>query len=312
MKTAHQGIAMNCRDIKKLTEQLLELNQSSDKEKALIMLEGTEYSQYAIPLDYMPSRNLQPRWGYSTGPMPKIVDWFASYHKEYYEMLSYMRSLSVNHISKQFVGNGKPSWTGGCVCPFDLLALYAMIRKHRPKHYIEIGSGMTTCFARQAVIDGKLDTKIISIDPSPRMEIEDICDEVFKDGLENFDLSKLDVLEPNDILFFDGSHRVFMNSDVTVFFIDILPRLNRGVIIHLHDIDIPYDYPHIFTNWYWSEQYMLAVAFLNGMDKITPLFPTRYIAMEPTFSKQLNKPFVDLGEENTTWHDGGSMWFMYK
>ena len=102
-----------------------------------------------------------------------------------------------------------------------------------------------------------------------------------------------------------------MNSDVTVFFIDILPRLRKGVLIHLHDIDIPYDYPPIFTNWYWSEQYMLAVAFLNGTDKNNPLVPTRYIATESVFSEEIDNPFIDLGEENPTWRDGGSMWFTY-
>lgn len=170
---------------------------------------------------------------------------------------------------------------------------------------------MTTCFARQAVRDGRLDTRIFSIDPCPRMDIEAICDEVFRDGLENLDLSKLDMLEPGDILFFDGSHRAFMNSDVTVFFLDILPRLPKGVIVHLHDIDIPYDYPPVFVNWYWSEQYMLAAAFQHGMDKIHPLFPTRYISVEEQFDELMREPFVDLGDENHTWHDGGSMWFTY-
>ncbi len=83
------------------------------------------------------------------------------------------------------------------------------------------------------------------------------------EGLETCDLARFDQLQPGDILFLDCSHRVFMNSDVTVFMIDVLPRLRPGVPVHVHDIVLPWDYPDMFTNWYWSEAYILA-AYLIG------------------------------------------------
>ncbi len=133
---------------------------------------------------------------------------------------------------------------------------------------------MTTYFARQSVKDSNLKTKIISIDPAPRRKIDAICDEVIRDGRETCDLSIFDCLEEGDILFFDGSHRSFINSDVTVFFIDILPRLKLGVFIPLHDIFLPWDYPDSFKCWYWNEQYLLAVYLMCSKDSLLPLLRT--------------------------------------
>ena len=224
-----------------------------------------------------------------------------------------MNGLNVEHIPI-FLSSGSPlapAWIGGPICAFDSLALYAMVRKHAPKTYLEIGSGMTTCFARQAIKDAGLETKIISIDPLPRREIDAICDEVLRDGLETCDLLPFDRLEAGDILFFDGSHRSFMNSDVTVFFIDVLPRIKPGVIVHIHDINLPWDYPDSFKYWYWNEQYMLAVYFMMGKDKINPIFPTTWVCRGMSLDSDKLPNFVDLGstEANLSWKGGGSMWF---
>jgi hypothetical protein len=68
-----------------------------------------------------------------------------------------------------------------------------------------------------------------------------------------------DSLEPNDILMLDGSHRCFQNSDVTVAFLEVLPRLRPGVLVFMHDIFLPDDYPGSLRSRYYSEQYVLAV-----------------------------------------------------
>ena len=132
--------------------------------------------------------------------------------------------------------------------PIDLLTLYTFVRKYRPATYIEIGSGVTTCFTHLARQHGQLATRIVSIDPEPRLQIDAICDDVIRSGLESCDISIFETLAPNDIVFVDGSHRSFMNSDVTVFFIDVLPLLRPGVLVHLHDISLPWDYHEFFTN----------------------------------------------------------------
>lgn len=170
---------------------------------------------------------------------------------------------------------------------------------------------MTTCFAHQAIKDGRLDTRVISIDPEPRGDIDAICDEVIREGLETCDLATFDRLEAGDILFFDGSHRTFMNSDVTVFFIDVLPRIKPGVIVHIHDVTLPWDYPESFKHWYWNEQYMLAVYLMMGRDQLIPLFPTAWVCRGMTMANEDFPRHADLGSAaaNHSWQDGGSMWF---
>lgn len=279
----------------------------------LEILPGTEYSRYAIPLEYPPSRAFAPRYGYSHGKIEALASWFTEHKDAYMDFLAYMRTLRLGHIPVSLSAGAPlaPAWVGGPICAFDSLALYAMVQKYAPKTYLEIGSGMTTCFARQAIRDAGLPTRVVSIDPEPRREVDAICDEVIRDGLENCNIADFDRLQAGDILFFDGSHRSFMNSDVTVFFIDVLPRIRPGVIVHIHDIHLPWDYPDMFKNWYWNEQYLLAVYLMCSRDKLTPLLPTLWICRSPEFESRLKDPFVDLGstEANLSWRGGGSMWF---
>jgi hypothetical protein len=76
-------------------------------------------------------------------------------------------------------------------------------------------------------------------------------------------------------VFFDGSHRVFMNSDVTTFFLDVVPRLPRGVLVGVHDVYLPDDYPPDWARRYYSEQYILA-AMLLASELLEPLLPCWY------------------------------------
>jgi hypothetical protein len=143
---------------------------------------------------------------------------------------------------------------------------------------LEIGSGNSTKFAAKARALNSRETKIISIDPNPRVEIDRLCDQVIRSPLESVDLHIFDQLSAGDILFFDGSHRVFENSDVTVFFIDILPYLKSGVYIHIHDILWPADYPPGWEKRYYSEQYMLAMILLFGREHFDIVLPNSFIA----------------------------------
>lgn len=281
--------------------------------QALKLLPGTEYSRFAIPLDYQPSRAFAPRYGYTHGKIEALERWFAAHNSEYLEFLRFMGRLPVRHIPLS-LPSGAPlsaAWSGGAVSAFDSLALYAMIQKYEPATYLEIGSGMTTCFARQAIKDGNLKARIVSIDPQPRGDVDALCDEVIRDGLETCDVAIFDKLERGDILFFDGSHRAFMNSDVTVFFIDVLPRVKPGVIVHIHDVTLPWDYPDSFKYWYWNEQYMLAIYLMMGCEQLIPLFPTTWVCRGMVPDNDDLPDFVDLGsaEANLSWKDGGSMWF---
>jgi Methyltransferase domain len=282
------------------------------KENELTFLPGGPYSTVALPLDYSPSRNLNPRWGYSHPPIPQIASWLNQYQSDYLSFVSDMFS-NVPDITTYYDESNpaSPSWFGGAICTFDSLTLYTMIRKLRPSRYVEIGSGMTTLVARKAVDDFGLRTKIVSIDPHPRQFVDSVCNEIERCSLEDLDLSYFDSLESGDILFLDGSHRSFMNSDVTVFFIDLLPRLKPGVIIHIHDITLPFDYPESYKHWYWNEQYLLAVYLMGHLKKCIPIAPTAWMCRNEEISKSISKLHFDFGDtaSNDSWFGGGSFWF---
>lgn len=280
------------------------------------ILPGTPYSRYAVPIEYPPSRDFKPRWGETKPPIPQLYDWFVDHAADYHAFLGKMKvsAQALSDIPHQFDPSllPLPAWAGVPYAPFDAVALYTMIQTAKPKRFLEIGSGITTCFAYRAIRDAKLKTTIMSIDPEPRAQIDAICDQVIREGLEICDMALFDQLEAGDILFFDGSHRTFMNSDVTVFMIDVLPRLKPGVIVHVHDINLPYDYPDSFKHWYWNEQYMLAVYLMGNRDRIKPLLPTSFICRDPLFHAALATPMLDIGPLNDGWRGGGAMWFTHK
>jgi hypothetical protein len=152
-----------------------------------------------------------------------------------------------------------PCWDNGYMSGVDAATLYCFPRIFGTRRYLEVGSGISTRFVRRSIEDFGLAMTITSIDPSPRSEVDGVCDEVIRTGLEDAPLEIFDALEANDILMLDGSHRCFQNSDVTVAFLDVLPRLRSGVLVFLHDIYLPDDYPDVWRSRYYSEQYMLAV-----------------------------------------------------
>jgi hypothetical protein len=280
-----------------------------------VQLEGTPYSRYAVPVDYLPSRDFRPRWGNTHPPIPALEAWFGDNVAMYMDFIAEMRTAApmLANVPAVFTETNlpEPAWSGVPYAPFDAVALYTMIRKYKPRQYLEIGSGITTCFAHRAIRDGGLKTRIKSIDPEPRAKIDAICDDIVREGLETCDISIFDDLVAGDILFFDGSHRSFMNSDVTVFMIDILPRLKPGVIVHIHDITLPYDYPEMFRPWYWNEQYMLAVYMMGNRARISPLLPTAFICRDAAFESVHATPILDLGALNDGWRGGGAMWFTH-
>lgn len=170
-----------------------------------------------------------------------------------------------------------PAWVNGFLPGLDTIALYGMAATLKPRLYLEIGSGNSTRVVAAARQLHSPTTRIVSIDPQPRAEIDALCDQIMRAPLEEVDLAVFDDLRSGDILFFDGSHRVLQNSDVSVFFLEVLPRLASGVHVHVHDILLPNDYPSDWTERYYSEQYILATLLIFGAGMFEVVLPNRYI-----------------------------------
>ncbi|HEY1471590.1 MAG TPA: class I SAM-dependent methyltransferase [Candidatus Acidoferrum sp.] len=197
----------------------------------------------------------------------------------------------------------------------DAVALYGMLVEFQPKRMIEVGSGDSTKFARRAIRDHGLRTHLTSIDPQPRASIDQLCDLVIRQPLEEIDTALFEQLHAGDFLFIDSSHRTFTNSDVTILFMNLLPRLAEGVVVHLHDIFWPFDYPPEWNDRYYSEQYLLGTYLLNS-GGTTPkvLLPNAFIVHDPA-SVDSCRPLLDISgipcPVSTTWPygiGGSSFW----
>ena len=242
-----------------------------------------------------------PRYGYGKPPHPELTQILARNDGRYAEALSQFLTFSDGLLSiplQQPKESTEPSWINDWLDGLDTLAIYGFVASRNAARYIEIGSGYSTKVVRRAVKDRALRTRITSIDPHPRAEIDRICDEVIRQPLEKCDLKVFDSLGCGDILFVDGSHRSFMNSDVTVFFLDILPRLKPGVLVHLHDIFLPEDYPpyweyRFYPHRYWSEQYLLAAGLLAGHAGYEVVLPNYYISKTPHLAGVLSSFWSD-------------------
>lgn len=285
-----------------------------DNDRLLAHLQATT-GKFYIPLEYPPSRDYQPRWGYTHPPHQGLINLMKDNSDDYLIIINKLVSLKpfLGKIN-QYFDHAIPTeagWIGGAIDALDSALLYYFVTELKPKTYVEIGSGVTTLFAARAKRDHKIDTQIISIDPNPRAEIDAVCDKVIRTGLEINDLSIFSTLESGDIVFMDGSHRSFMNSDVTVFMLDILPKLKPGVVIHFHDVLLPFDYPDNFKTWYWNEQYILASYLLGAGDKVKILMPSCFISHNPQFKEAIQPILEDWQATPEPWLSGGSLWFTH-
>lgn len=184
-------------------------------------------------------------------------------HFQYQDELSRFPFLKPSEEFGFFYGN--PSFG-----PADAEYLYCMIRHFKPQRIIEIGSGYSTLMARQALTKNKeqmpaFSCEHICIEPYEMPWLEKTQVQVIRKLVEEMDIGFFQMLGENDILFIDSSHMVRPQGDVLFEFLEILPTLRPGVIIHVHDIFSPRDYTrqHLVDDvLFWNEQYILE-AFLS-------------------------------------------------
>jgi hypothetical protein len=224
----------------------------------------------------------RPRYGHGQPYLPRLMAVLDAGVPEYRARLErfvpLLPELGAIRRDPDPAAPHAPAWINGFLPGLDSLALYGIIATERPPRYLEIGSGNSTRFVAQARRLHSPATRITSIDPHPRAEIDALCDTVIRQPLEAVDLGLLRSLAAGDVLFFDGSHRVLQNSDATVFFLEILPELAAGVWVQIHDIFWPSDYPPPWADRYYSEQYLAGLLLLLGEAHFEVVLPNAYIA----------------------------------
>jgi predicted O-methyltransferase YrrM len=161
----------------------------------------------------------------------------------------------------------------------DAELLWAMIRHAKPRRLIEVGAGYSTLVSAAACHANARDghpVEFVSIDPAPRTSLDPArpgLTRVEQRSVTSVPLERFQELERGDILFIDSSHTVRLGSDVNFLILEVLPRLAPGVLVHLHDIFLPYEYPRAWFDrgMYLNEQYLLQ-AYLVGNPTYEILF----------------------------------------
>lgn len=288
------------------------------RQRIQFFLEKLRESRSHVSAQKLPERTVhpatldyRPRWGYSQPGHAQLSGLFEKFRHTYTDLYKDIAALMpfLYAISPDFSGDqpSEPYWQNYWITAFDAALIYTFMVKYKPRIFLEAGSGMTTLFAARAKRDHNLSTRIISIDPKPRREVDRVCDEVIRQGMETIDLALFEQLSAGDIVLIDSSHRVFMNSDVTVFMLDVLPRLQPGVNVHFHDIHLPFDYPPEWANRYYSEQYILG-AWLLAASNVQILMPSRYMSNSQEANRILRPLIKHWPYAIDEWLSGTSLW----
>ena len=165
-------------------------------------------------------------------------------------------------------------------------ALYGFIKYYKPNLTIEIGSGVSTHIMLSADLKN-----IHCIEPYPsNYLIKNKNINLIKKKLQDVDLKIFEKLKKGDLLFIDSTHTLKIGSDVSVIYLDIIPRLKPGVVVHIHDIGFPYNYlPDIENTFFqWMETQFLHALMINNK-KIDILFCLSHLHYEKP--KELKKIF---------------------
>ena len=200
--------------------------------------------------------------------------------------------------------------TFNCV---DAQSLYAMVRKLKPKRMIEIGSGFSTFITAQALRKNEEENpahscNFTAIEPYPNPIISagfPGLTELKKAKAQEVDPAYFSDLQEGDILFIDSTHTLKIGGDVKHEILEILPKLNKGVIVHIHDVFLPYEYPKNWAmtyKWFWAEQYLLH-AFLYDNATFDVMWLSYFMHKKHSAKLSAAMQGYDPGEEHM-----GSCW----
>lgn len=190
------------------------------------------------------------------------------------EQLNLLKSFHFNEeLSKSLLATDG-DWTfhfdNGSFEPGDAEFLYNMIRLKQPARIVEIGSGNSTRVAIKAIAQNQQESpgyqcKHICIEPYAAPWLEKANVTVIRQRVELVDMALFSELGHGDLLFIDSTHMIRPQGDVLFEYLELLPTLKEGVIVHIHDIFTPRDYPEewiVGKMRFWNEQYLME-AFLT-------------------------------------------------
>ena len=223
----------------------------------------------------------------------------ASYRDEYERF----PAESDGNVTHYFRNNGM--LTGA-----DAAVYYALIRSRRPKQIIEIGSGYSTLVAAQAVrknseVGVGCNCNLTAIEPYPRPWLArgiPGLTQLIRKTVQEVPLDQFKKLGDGDIVFIDSSHVAKIGSDLLQEIFQIIPHLAPGVLVHFHDIFLPFDYNARYLKdhlCFWNENYVLG-AFLMFNSCFSVLWPAQLMHRNYTNVMKKTFSFYDENEHNPT------------
>jgi Methyltransferase domain len=187
----------------------------------------------------------------------------------------------------------------------DGVTLYCMVRHLKPRLVVEVGSGYSSMVTAAAARRNKT-TQLVCIEPFPPPILREGfpgLTTLIAEEAQNIEVSFFEQLERDDILFIDTSHVVKTGGEVNYLFLDVLPRIKPGVVVQVHDIFFPLEYPR---HWvlemlrFYNEQYLLQ-AFLAFNSEFEVVLSSSYLAYK--HKEELKRTFP-----NSPWWGGTSLW----
>jgi hypothetical protein len=193
---------------------------------------------------------------------------------------------------------------------------HCILRYFKPRHVIEVGSGNSTLVISKALSQNAKDSaepiEYTVVDPFPRPIVEKGLyglTNIIKEPVERMGTEFFERLCRNDVLFIDSGHTVRIGGDVNYLILDVLPRLAPGVIVHFHDIGLPYEYPKVYAmnskfRVFWTEAYLLQ-AFLCFNSQFEILLAMNYLMTKHLDVFRQAFPFYDPYRHRA---NSGSFW----
>lgn len=232
---------------------------------------------------------------------PEVRALFAAAHTTFSDFLSDIHAQQARFLAFD-QGQPQPEWRSNFLTPLDGAAIYTAVARYRPQKLLEVGSGNSTHFLARAALDHATGTAITCIDPAPRIGIDRLPVTLHRRVLSVEDASLGAGLAANDILFIDSSHILQQGFDLDILFNRMFPRLAPGVIVHIHDIYLPYPYPPEWQKARWNEQTALLGWIVSGA--FVPEFSCHYALRD--MSSELARVCPALPMIGTS--GGGSLW----
>jgi hypothetical protein len=227
----------------------------------------------------------------------------ASFRSERHQTL--FRALREDAVINKF-GFGSPGVSNTFCNTPDAEIYGAMILDRRPRRIVEVGSGFSTLIARKSVSFAGYDSKIAVFDPYPRTDVKPAADELNLKPVEQSDLAQRD-WSSEDVLFIDSSHICRTRGDLPYLFCKVIPSLPAGVLVHVHDIFLPFDYPNLYDQWCHTEEYLLA-CMLSYSKRYRVVLATHWLSR--TEPQAMNATFGPLAgtAASAPHHLGCSFW----